>query len=81
VFHLGTLHGGGGTVPGITRRSLTLRFFSDDAVWSEPLPAPDPEAFSAKRNRAWAESAKRPAAPALTPGEAMFGSGRFQRIG
>jgi hypothetical protein len=80
VFHLGALHGGGGTVPGITRRSLTLRFFSDDAVWSEPLPAPDPEAFSTKRNRAWAESSKRPAAPPPTPGEAMFRSGRFQRI-
>lgn len=80
IFHLATLHGGGGTIPGITRRSLTLRFFSDDAQWTEPLPNPDPEAFSAKRNRAWAESGKRQAAPAPTPGEAMFRSGRFQRI-
>ncbi len=32
VFHTGTLHGGGGTVPGMRRRSLTLRFIGDDAV-------------------------------------------------
>ena len=89
VFHLGTLHGGGGTFvdavagktqPTVTRRSLTLRFFSDDAQWSEPLPAPDPEAFSARRNRAWAQSGRRTPMPPVTPGEAMHSSGRFQRI-
>jgi hypothetical protein len=30
------------------RRSLTLRFFGPDAVWIEPLPEPDPEAFAAR---------------------------------
>jgi ectoine hydroxylase-related dioxygenase (phytanoyl-CoA dioxygenase family) len=81
VFHLATLHGGGGTVPGVTRKSLTLRFFSDDAVWTEPLPAPDPEAFSVKRNKAWAESGKRGPAVSVVPGEAMHLSGRFRSLG
>ena len=80
VFHLGTLHGGGGTQPGVARRSLTLRFFSDDACWSEPLPAVDPNAFSARRNRAWAESGQRPVALAVTAHEPMHVCGRFQRI-
>jgi ectoine hydroxylase-related dioxygenase (phytanoyl-CoA dioxygenase family) len=81
VFHLGTLHGGGGTVPGVTRKSLTLRFFSDDAVWTEPLPAPDPEAFSVKRNKAWAESGKRGPSVSVVPGEPMHRSGRFRSLG
>lgn len=80
VFHLATLHGGGGTLPGVSRRSLTLRFFSDDAVWSDPLPAPDPAAFSARRDKAWAESGRRAPAPAVTPGEPMHVSGRFARV-
>ena len=49
VFHLGTLHGGGATTPEIERRSLTLRFFGTDAVWTDPLPTPNPEAFAARR--------------------------------
>ena len=85
VFNLGTLHGGGGTFvdergQSVTRRSLTLRFFSDDARWSAPLPAPDPEAFSARRNRAWAESGQRAPPPAVVPGERLHVSGRFQRV-
>lgn len=80
VFHLATLHGGGGTLPGVTRRSLTLRFFSDDAVWTPPLPTPDPEAFSVKRNKAWAESGKRGPAVPVVPGEAMHLSGRYRQV-
>jgi ectoine hydroxylase-related dioxygenase (phytanoyl-CoA dioxygenase family) len=78
VFHLGALHGGGGTTPGLERRSLTLRFFGEDAVWTPPLPQADPEAFSAKRNKAVRESGSRPP-PRIppVPGEPMHRSGQF----
>jgi ectoine hydroxylase-related dioxygenase (phytanoyl-CoA dioxygenase family) len=43
VFHPSTLHGGSPTVDGIRRRTLSLRFFGDDAVYAErPMPAPAP---------------------------------------
>ena len=78
VFHMGTLHGGGGTKPGLERRSLTLRFFGDDAVWTKPLPQPNPQAFSARRNKAVRESATRPVAlKPPVPGEPMHQSGQF----
>lgn len=32
VFHPATLHGGGATTPATSRRTLSLRFFGDDAV-------------------------------------------------
>ncbi|WP_185267083.1 phytanoyl-CoA dioxygenase family protein [Halopseudomonas xiamenensis] len=32
IFHTSTLHGGGGTAPGSTRRSLSMRFVGDDVV-------------------------------------------------
>ena len=32
IFHTSTLHGGGGTAPGTTRRSLSLRFVGDDVI-------------------------------------------------
>ncbi|MFI4975481.1 MAG: phytanoyl-CoA dioxygenase family protein [Caulobacterales bacterium] len=35
VFHPATLHGGAATHPGKRRRTLTLRFFGDDAVYDE----------------------------------------------
>lgn len=80
-FHLGTLHGGGGTTPGLERRSLTLRFFGADAVWTKPLPAPDPDAFAARRSRAVRESASRPrpSRPPV-PGEAMHRGGQFLQL-
>lgn len=78
VFHIGSLHGGGGTTPGIERRTLTLRFFGEDAVWTEPLPQPDPQAFSARRNHAVRESGTRPVASTPpVPGEPMHESGQF----
>lgn len=80
VFHLGTLHGGGGTVPGIERRSLTLRFFGADAVWTKPLPEPNPEAFAARRSRAVRESGTRPAPSPPAPGEPLHLGGQFVRL-
>jgi len=33
VFHLGTLHGGAGTAPGLRRRTVSLRFLGPDVVF------------------------------------------------
>jgi hypothetical protein len=33
VFHLGALHGGAGTAPGIRRRTVSLRFLGPDVVF------------------------------------------------
>lgn len=80
-FHLGALHGGAGTMPGLERRSLTLRFFGADAVWTKPLPAPNPDAFAARRSRAVRESGSRPRSMrSPTPGEAMHLGGQFLQI-
>ena len=32
IFHTSTIHGGGATAPGTTRRSLSLRFVGDDVI-------------------------------------------------
>lgn len=81
VFHLGTLHGGGGTTPGLERRSLTLRFFGEDAVWTRPLPAPDPTAFAARRSKAVRDSGTRPGPKRQpAPGEPMYKSGQFLQL-
>jgi len=80
-FHLGTLHGGGGTTPGLERRSLTLRFFGADAQWTAPLPAPNPEAFAARRSRAVRESGSRPQPVRMPePGEPLHVGGQFVRL-
>jgi hypothetical protein len=80
-FHLGTLHGGGGTTPGLERRSLTLRFFGADAVWTQPLPVPNPDAFAARRSRAVRASDRRPQPTRpTTPGTAMHLGGQFVQL-
>jgi Phytanoyl-CoA dioxygenase (PhyH) len=33
IFHLGTLHGGAGTAPGLRRRTVSLRFLGPDVVF------------------------------------------------
>jgi len=81
AFHIGALHGGGGTTPGIERRSLTLRFFGADAVWTDPRPEPDPAAFAARRSKAVRESGTRPtAAVPPTPGRPLSESGQFVQV-
>jgi ectoine hydroxylase-related dioxygenase (phytanoyl-CoA dioxygenase family) len=37
VFHLGILHGGGGTEPGVRRRTASLRFMGPDVVYDARL--------------------------------------------
>jgi hypothetical protein len=81
VFHLGALHGGGGTSPEIERRSLTLRFFGADAVWTEPLPEPNSEAFAARRARAVRDSGTRPPpSRPPEPGQPMHQGGQFVNL-
>lgn len=81
AFHLGALHGGGGTTPGLERRSLTVRFIGEEAVWTAPLPKPDPEAFSERRAKANRATAARPALKSPpVPGTPMFESGQFVEL-
>ena len=35
IFNLGTLHGGAGTVPGLRRRTVSMRFMGPDVVYEE----------------------------------------------
>ena len=55
VFHMGCLHGGGATHPGMRRRSLVLRFIGDDVVWVERSDTPHPNSSIARRAKARAE--------------------------
>jgi len=43
IFHPAVLHGGAPTVPGLTRRTLSLRFFGEDAVVAQRPGAIPPE--------------------------------------
>lgn len=81
AFHIGALHGGGATTPGVERRTLTLRFFGEDAVWTKPLPRANPEAFAARRSKAVRDSGIRPGAttPPI-PGRALSASGQFVQL-
>ncbi len=81
AFHIGALHGGAGTTPDIERRTLTLRFFGADAVWTKPLPEANPEAFSARRSKAVRESGTRPAPTTPpVPGQPLSASGQFVKL-
>ena len=55
VFHMGCLHGGGATRPGMRRRSLVLRFIADDVVWVVRSDTPHPNSSIARRAKARAE--------------------------
>ena len=55
VFHMGCLHGGGATRPGMRRRSLVLRFIGDNVVWVERSDTPHPNSSVARRAKARAE--------------------------
>ena len=85
AFHLGCLHGGGATQPGRRRRSLTVRFLGDDAVWVERSDAPHPNSSIARRAKARASgkavagASAGEAAPAPL-GEPVWRSGKFLRV-
>jgi hypothetical protein len=87
VFHMGSLHGGGATRPGMRRRSLTLRFIGDDVVWVERSDTPHPNSSVARRAQARASgksvyhagTATDEAAPAPL-GESLWRSNKFLRV-
>ena len=85
VFHLGTLHGGGATLPGMRRRSLTVRFIGDDVVWVERSDTPHPNSSIARRAQARASgksvagASAGEAAPAPV-GEPVWRSNKFLRV-
>ncbi len=85
VLHLGSLHGGGATRPGMRRRYLTLRFIGDDVVWMEQSDTPHPESTIARRAQARAsgKSVAGASAGELAPaplGEALWSSNKFLRV-
>ena len=81
VFHLGCLHGAGGTEPGIRRRSLVLRFCGDDVVWIERTDRPHPNSSVARRAKAAAEGKLRTHKAAAVPlGEPIWRSDRFRQV-
>ncbi len=85
VFHMGSLHGGGATRPGMRRRSLTLRFIGDDVVWVEQFDTPHPDSSIARRAQACASektvagASAGESAPAPL-GEALWRGNKFLRV-
>ncbi len=85
VFHMGSLHGGGATLPGVRRRSLTLRFIGDDVVWVERSDTPHPNSSIARRAQALASgksvagASAGEAAPAPL-GESVWRSNKYLRV-
>ena len=85
VFHMGALHGGGGTPPGVRRRSLSLRFIGNDVAWVERNDEPHPDSSNARRARAKAEgkgvagasAGEKAAAP---PGAPVWESNKFMQV-
>ncbi len=85
VFHMGALHGGGGTPPGVRRRSLSLRFIGNEVAWVERNDEPHPDSSNARRARAKAEgkavagasAGQKAAAP---PGAAVWTSNKFMQV-
>jgi hypothetical protein len=68
VFHANVLHGGAPTRPGQRRRTVSLRYFGDDAVFApRPRPAQDPEGKRVSRTLADAFSSIPPGAPFRDP--------------
>ena len=85
VFHMGTLHGGGGTPPGVLRRSLSLRFIGTDVAWVERNDEPHPDSSNGRRARAkaagkavaGASAGEKAAAP---PGAPVWESNKFMQV-
>ncbi|MCH9674826.1 MAG: phytanoyl-CoA dioxygenase family protein [Gammaproteobacteria bacterium] len=88
VFHMGCLHAGGGTAPGATRRSLSLRFFGDDVVWVERYDEPHPNSSVARRAKAAAAGKRVRGASASSswsgakrpPGEPIWRANKFMQV-
>ena len=73
VFHPSTLHGGSPTVDGVRRRTLSLRFFGDDAVYAErPMPAPAPLVAGLHDNFRHGDAFRHRAFPKLRPSSSGF---------
>jgi ectoine hydroxylase-related dioxygenase (phytanoyl-CoA dioxygenase family) len=85
AFHMGALHGGGGTPPGVRRRSLSLRFIGNDVTWVERNDEPHPDSSNARRARAKSEgkavagasAGQKAAAP---PGAPVWESNKFMQV-
>jgi hypothetical protein len=73
IFHLGVLHGGGGTEPGMRRRTASLRFMGPDVVYDARV-----------RDRAGAQAGNDAALSGiygqLADGEPFHTSGLFQAV-
>ncbi len=68
VFHPAILHGGAGTQQGTRRRTLSLRFFGDDAVYAQrPEPAPAPLVAGLHERLRPGDAFRHPAFPRLRP--------------
>lgn len=73
VFHPSTLHGGAPTEAGTRRRTLSLRFFGDDAVYAtRPDPAPAPLVAGLHDALEPGAPFRHPAFPKLRPTPAGF---------
>ncbi len=85
AFHMGCLHGGGATLPGMRRRSLVLRFIGDDVVWVTRSETPHPNSSIARRARARAAGGAVAGASAGEAAPAPIGqpvgpSGKYRRV-
>ena len=73
IFHPSTLHGGAATQAGTQRRTLSLRFFGDDAVYAErPNEAPAPLVTGLHETLSAGQPFRHPAFPQLRPTPAGF---------
>lgn len=57
IFHPATLHGGAPTLPGMRRRTVSLRFFGEDATY-RPLPSDGVERIGIEGETIWPHLAR-----------------------
>lgn len=73
VFHLGVLHGGGGTAPGMRRRTVSLRFMGPDIVY-------DGRIRDTRGAQAGNDAALNPLYEKLKDGEPFHRAGLFAEV-
>lgn len=73
VFHLGVLHGGGGTAPGMRRRTVSLRFMGPDVVY-------DGRVRDTRGEQAGNDAALNPLYEKLKDGEPFHRAGLFAQV-